>query len=255
MDIPHGGTETPEELASYVALDESALLKEADAGSREIYMEMEQIPAANKLFFPYWRSLIDVNRELHDLGKDGIIKTKTSAGKDIYHNAKGLPFSLILKVIDKYANKYYEDLRTLVARPETRLVVLGHTMSAEAPEAFKYAGRPRPLITLANGGNREGQPNQPYQLPFGLMEHVSGILDRHLEECRVDGVTFNDKRVSFNHPFSGRKSIARIGEEALRGKTAFMIEVNKSLLRHPENIVIVKCAIYESICAVLENLE
>ena len=266
LDIPHGGEEMPEEVNVHLHPDITRvdLLNEADLFSREFYREQGGIPDRNKNYFDIWRTIIDANRELTDLRRDGIIKSATVKLKPLYRDAKRLPPELEQHLVGKYAKPYYDQLSATVGRPETKLVVLGHTMEPVGPVGGIKPGESRPLVNLANGGDLVGNPNQPYQASREVMEYVRDEIESKLSMLNLNGVTYNGQAVSFNTPFPGKKSIARIGAEALRGKTALMFEINKSIVvdstdteihdLRPENIPAMRKILHDIIEGVLGKI-
>ncbi len=266
LDIPHGGEEMPKEVASYLHPDITHidLLNEADLYSREFYRQQGGIPEANKFFFNYWRTIIDANRDLTDFRRDGIIKRSTIRLKPLYQDSTGLPPEMARLLVEKYAKPYYGQLEESTRKPETKLVVLGHTMEPIGPTGGIKSGEKRPLINLANGGDLEGNPNKSYQAPRDIMEYVKDHVEAKLPSLNLNGLVYNGQAVSFNTPFPGKKSIARIGETALQGKTALMFEINKSLIIdssdteihevRPENIAVMRTIIHDVLEGILGKI-
>lgn len=266
LDIPHGGKEVPEEVKDYVHPDISRvdLLNEADLYSQGFFRQLEGIPAANKHFLEQFRAIIDVNRARDDFRRDGIVKRTTSTLKQLYKDPKGLPRDVANGVIQKYAEPYLSRLSRSVERPETKLVVLGHTMEPVGPQGGITPGVVRPLFNLANGGDLEGNSNAPYQATRDDMEFMRDEIEARLARLNLDGVRYNGQAVSFNYPFPGKKSIDRIGPERLSGKKAIMVEVNKSLVIdasvnairevRPENIATVRSIVHDVIDGLMSRI-
>jgi len=252
LDIPHGGEEMPEEALPHLHPDITNvdLLNEADLYSQGFFREIEGVLAENKHYFDYWRTIIDTNRARDDFRRDGIVKKTTSHKKQLYQNPEGLPRDVAQGMIEKYADPYHAGLVQSVQRPETKLVVLGHTMEPVGPQGGITPGVVRPLFNLANGGDLEGNSNAPYQASRDDMEFVRDAIENRVEKLNLKGVPYNGQAVSFNYPFPGKKSIDRIGPDNLRDRKALMIEVNKGIVidatseavreTRPENIAAVR---------------
>ena len=187
--------------------------------------------------------------------------------------------------MESYARPYMDKLERAVENPATRLVTLCHTMDPIGPATRASAGKKRPLILIANGGDNAGigagkkrplillanggdqfgnpDPGKPYQLPRHLMEQIKAEIESRIGELNLDSnVISNGQVVSFNKPYRGAKSIDRIGPQRLYGKKAFMIEVNKSLVMdykslrqtNPKNIAVIRDIIGQVIEKVLGKL-
>jgi hypothetical protein len=264
LDIPHGGQLEPSaevicELHKDITTGD--LMREADLYSTEFYRDQPGIPAVKKIFLSQMRAIIDVNRALDDFSPDGIVKTHTSRGKQIYYSSKGIYEGRRDALIDDYAKPYMDRLQRAVESPGTRLVVLCHTMDPVGPAAGVAAGKKRPLITIANGGDNLGNPdpNKPYQLPRDIMDQIKDEIESSAGKLEIDNtVISNSQIVGINKPYRGKKSIDRIGAARLLGRKAFMIEVNKSLVMDAETLAVTNpgnvAKIREIIGAVIENV-
>ena len=263
LDIPHGGKKNPsEEIKSELHPDitKGDLMREADLYSTGFYFDQQDVSSVNKIMMDQLRAIVDVNRDLDNFTGNGIVKTRTSRGKQIYKSPLGLSRRQRAALIEGYAKPYMGKLQRAVEKRETGLVMLCHTMDPIAPAILSGAGTKRPLITLANGGDELGnpEPDKPYQLPRDLMEQVRAEIESRIGELDLNRVIYNGKIVSFNKPYSGRKSIDRIGPNRLQGRKAFMMEVNKSLVMDFETLNVTHSAnigrIREIIGSVIENV-
>jgi len=266
LDIPHGGQQAPSrEVRSHLHPDIRPidLYREADLYSTGFYINQPDIPERNKIVMHQLRAIVDVNRELDDFSPDGVVKTQTSRGQQLYLNQAGLSPRQRQQLVESYARPYMDKLERAVENPATRLVTLCHTMDPIGPATRASAGKKRPLILIANGGDNAGNPEKPYQLPRHLMEQIKAEIESRIRELNLDStVISNGQIVSFNSPYRGAKSIDRIGPQRLYGKKAFMIEVNKSLVMdykslrqtNPKNIAVIRDIIGQVIEKVLGKL-
>jgi hypothetical protein len=264
LDIPHGGKVNPpaeimSELNSNITRGD--LMREADLYSTGFYIDQPDVSSVNKIVMDQWRAIVDVNRNPDDFSADGIVKTHTSRGKQIYKSPEGIPRAKRRVLIEEYAKPYMGKLNRAVEKQDSRLVVLCHTMDPIGPASGIGAGKKRPLILLANGGDNLGNPDpeKPYQLPRDLMEQIKDEIESRIGILDIDHtVISNGKDVSINKPYRATKSIDRIGPARLRGKKVFMIEVNKSLVMDIDTLRATNPAnigkIREIIGTVIENI-
>jgi N-formylglutamate amidohydrolase len=232
LDIPHGGTTIPDEVKPHMheRFTVADLKTEYDIFSDELYLSQPGIPQSNKAFFDYHRTIIDVNRALDDFSRDGVVKTHTTTLRQIYKQYSGLPRQLALYLIEKYAAPYQENLRRIASEPIVKLVFSGHTMAPVGLLGSVDTGKKRPLFSISNGGDKDGNPEEEYQTPRDIMELIRDTILSKLPELDLTGATYNGKIVSFNSPFQGRQAIERLGRKTLTDKKAVQFEVNKSLL-------------------------
>lgn len=258
LDIPHGGEQVPPELEPHLAITPQILRTNMDTGSRQLYAALPDIDKEKVCFFEYSPTLIDVNRSLE--AYPGVFKSHTSDGYAIYQSSTDLPHALRNVLVDRYVHPYLDKLKARVAQPETRLVMLCHTMQATAPKNKTFAGRSRPLITLANGGDHNGVPKQEFQLTQPLMELMRDHLHKGLQELDLKDTIYREPSIAFNTPYRAENSIARLGKDVLKGKQAFLIKVNRSLLTlpdgslHEQNIKLLRSLLSEALKSVLRQL-
>lgn len=267
LDIPHGGEEIPEEIISHLhnEITEEDLELEKDHGSKEFYLNQQDIPDENKLFFNINKAIVDVNREIGNLSYMGIIKTVTSQYKTLYKQGQnGLPDEFKIYLIKKYAKPYIESLRKSIKKPETKLVLLCHTMDSVKSSNKIKSTRKRPLFSIANGGDKLGNPNpeKPYQISKEIMEYIKDEIEKYIFDLNLNDVLWNGEIVEINTPFSAKKSIDRIGAETLKEKKALMVEVNEGLIynrntssiERPENIEVIQNIIQNLIESIIRKI-
>lgn len=265
LDIPHGGRQIVPELKSLLHPDiqDLDLLREADLPSDQIYQEQGAIPDDQKIAFDHLRTLIDANREEEDFSRDGVVKTHTNGLKQLYKDPSGIPHELAKRLVDQYARPHWARLEAAIRRSEVRFVLLSHTMQSVGPLGGVGPGQVRPLICLGNGGDSEGNTQKPYQLTRELMEFLRDEFRRKMGSLSLTGVVHNGVDVSFNAPFIGTRSIERIGPRILQGRTAILMEVNRSIfydpkdptqIARPENIVAFRTILHDALEAILGRI-
>lgn len=244
LEIPHVGTKTPPELKKYSVVSSEALGIDRDKFADVLYQKQE---VKKELVFPYWRTYIDVNRAPNDFGTDGIIKTQTMFGEQIYTDPNGLPDATKNLLQEKYIQPYFQEkLYSMASDPQIEAFFFGHTMdySGHVTHTSNDTGKLRPIFTLANGGLEESTP-------LKKMEYLQDIIRQQLKNLNLENVNF-EKDIEINQPFQG-KSISRI-ENYLEGRPAVLLEVNKDLLeKHATNIIETRRIIKKTLLGLLEK--
>lgn len=180
VSVPHAGLLIPPEAAPFCQLTREQIIRDGDEFAAEIYELRNEVTAF--ITTDTARAVIDLNRAPDDRRPDGVVKTHTIYGEQIYHER--LPETVTETLLDRYYHPYHADLSKLVDSP----VLFGvdcHTMAAEAPPISPTPGSKRPEICL---GNLEGRsfPNA-----------WTAIL---LESFRA---LFEGYSVTLNEPFAG----------------------------------------------------
>jgi formiminoglutamase len=83
--IPHGGISIPEELMGYESLNSFNLFFESDAGAIDIFSLDDYL--CGVIYSNISRLFVDMDREFTELypnTEDGVIKTKTLTGANIF---------------------------------------------------------------------------------------------------------------------------------------------------------------------------
>ena len=178
LSRPHGGMQTPSEIAHNLAITKQDLYNDCDLWVDELY-DFSHSDLANSApttaapnggpgvlavtQMPIARALIDVNRPLSSLGHpDGPVKSQTSYGKTIYKTP--LSSAVEQQLIKRYWQPYHDHLaQTLYEHAgQVKLVIDCHNMAQRGPSAYADAGRARPLICIANMGDADGAVKPEY---------------------------------------------------------------------------------------------
>ncbi len=204
ISVPHGGTTIPREVQSLCRADLSAILRDGDTWSRDLY-DLE----GRVLFYidtKIARVAIDLNRSPGDRppqNTDGVVKTFTINGEQVWHNPEGLPPEMTELLINRYYFPYH---RAIQEACKTSGAVLGldcHTMLGLAPESAPAPFEPRPLICLSNRGNEQGQPTgEPITAPAELLAALQRSLAQQFQHNDVELKTVGPQ-VTLNQPFRG----------------------------------------------------
>ena len=202
ISVPHGGIEVPPELRSFCRLSLPALLRDGDTWSMFLYSLENQVQSYHR--FRYARAVLDLNRAPGDRppqNPDGVVKTVTVSGEQVWKNPGGLEDEDINYLLENY---YYPYHKSLAEASEPGGIMLGldcHTMLAETPGYSSDAGKKRPLVCLSNRGDYNGEEaGEPLTAPPGLIMSLAEALEKRLA---LQAERANLPAVLINQPFSG----------------------------------------------------
>ena len=182
ISVPHVRLRVPPEVERYCTLGPQEILEDGDVGADRIYRGLKAHVVAF-VTTDIARAIVDINRAVHDRGKDGIVKTHTCWDVPVYREP--LPEEIVSDLLDRYYHPYHGELTRLAATSVT-LGVDCHTMAAHAPPVAPDAGKERPAVCL---GDLEGTSCPARWTGTGL-----------LAECLEE--TFG-RPVRVNDPFRG----------------------------------------------------
>jgi len=121
ISIPHGGTCIPVEVHDSVCLDSQAFAYDSDPATQRLY-DMDDLVCIS-MRSGISRIIIDLNRPPNHLPPrypDGVIKTKTSFGQDIWKREPQRDLSCIQRLLQKYYFPYHAEIdRVLLTRKIT----------------------------------------------------------------------------------------------------------------------------------------
>jgi formiminoglutamase len=209
LSIPHGGSETPPELAGRVVASAAEVFDDSDAFTREIYDvgdAVSHVQAASVA-----RAYVDLNRAPDDRppeNPDGVVKTATCWERPLYREP--LDEATVARLIDAYHRPYHARLERAARSPGLWLGLDCHSMAAEAPPVAPDRGAPRPLFCLSDAGGASCDPGLVARLGRALAEAFG---------CAPEQVTRN-------RPFQGGYVIRRHGRRPLPW---IQVEMNRSL--------------------------
>jgi N-formylglutamate deformylase len=220
--VPHGGETVPPEVDGRIALSRQEILTNSDPLTPAIYDFRERVEAY--VAFPFARPVIDVNRSPTDLppaNPDGVIKTVTPLGLQVYRPGMVPDRSLMLILLRRYYYPYHRTIHRALLGGRIRVAFDCHSMLPESPPLFPDAGRKRPLICLGNRGDADGHPIRgkgPVTCP---PEWIRGLADAFGDQFRGAGA------VAINDPFSGGFTLRFHYRQS---KTPWIqVEINRSL--------------------------
>ena len=211
LSIPHGGMGVPAEVKDRVCLDPLDIHDDIDPFVREIYDLGQKVAAVVATHIP--RTFVDLNRARDDRpprNPDGVVKTLTCVGKEIYARGQELDAALIDTLLERYYAPYHQRLRAAVHNSTIKLALDCHSMQAVGPQISPDVGQPRPLFCL---GNARGQACPPETA-------------RRLADCLRRAFELQEHEVTLNQPFSGGYITRTYGGRPLPW---IQVEMNRSL--------------------------
>jgi formiminoglutamase len=188
ISIPHGGTEVPRELEGKISTSRGDILEDIDVFTREIYDLGSQVRRVIQT--PIARTFVDLNRAPDDrppANPDGVVKTVTCYGKQIYHQGRQLDGDQVEQLISRYYAPYHRRIRDALSQGGFEIALDCHSMAAIGPAASPDPGMRRPPICLGNA----------YGKTCG-----SEAIEK-LAECLAQAYGLELGDVAINQPFAG----------------------------------------------------
>ena len=177
VSVPHAGLTVPEEVQSCCTLTPGEILADSDEGAAEIYdLESEVLKYVTT---PVARAIVDMNRPENDRGRDGVVKTHTCYGVQVYREP--LIEETVEMLLDRYYRPYHRDISELP--DNAKLGVDCHTMAAVGPPTAPDTGRDRPRVCLSDASGT---------CPKDWFEKLVGCFEKSF-----------DCEISVNDPFKG----------------------------------------------------
>ncbi|AOM83944.1 N-formylglutamate amidohydrolase [Salisediminibacterium beveridgei] len=215
ISVPHGGTAIPEELQEKLLLDEQAVLLDSDTWTRELF-DFKDVAAAF-IETDVSRLVVDLNREKGDLppaNPDGIVKTLSVDGQQVWADPEGLTPEEADQMIQAHYDPYHERVAEVSRTSGAILGIDGHSMLDIGPVKGTHLFEQRPLFCIGNRGSESGGfVNEPITAPVEMMQTLKRLLEEHFgdlikEWIKDPGMT---PFVTMNQPFSGGYMTRRHG--------------------------------------------
>lgn len=211
ISIPHGGTETPKEIAHRVCITPKDKFEDGDAFTKEIYAVKEEVIAhvEGKIA----RAFVDLNRATDDRppqNPDGVVKSQTCFGRPIYHPQQQLDDELTEILLKNYYAPYHQKIREILdSSREIKLMLDCHSMEAVGPMISPDSGKERPKICL---GSNHGK-----SCPKEWVQKMA--------HCFRTAFELKENDVTIDQPFAGGFITRTYGN---RPKPCIQIEMNRS---------------------------
>lgn len=221
ISVPHGGTIVPEELRPRLLLTDEDLLYYCDPLTREVFDYRDRVAAY--IDTTVSRMAVDLNRPPLPLpvrDPDGIIKTRTIDGREVYRAGQVPDMALIHSLLVRHYFPFHQQVDELIDNNPVQVAFDCHSMLPFGSGMQKDAGKTRPLICLGNNGDHEGRARKG-SLPTSSREWIATLADIFREEFPAEGA------VAVNDPFSG--GFISNAHFWHKGVPWIQIEVNRSL--------------------------
>lgn len=248
MSCPHAGLDVPPEVQNQLAISSVDLYNDADLWADQHYDFchpdlVDLVPPGHSpgvlemVSMPIARALIDPNRPPDSLDNpDGAVKQTTSYGRAIYHTP--LSRACQTELLNRYWHRYHGQLEEAMARHagQVRLFLDCHSMAQHGPSAYANPGLPRPLLCLANGGDRRGErmDERPLTCPPWLIRAAGEIGEELFGDLSLlqPAPGADVPVVGLNWPFGGGYIVRRYTDPAVvtHAPPGMMVEVNRGLL-------------------------
>ena len=221
ISIPHGGTDVPEPVRQLLLLTDEELRYYSDPLTRILFEYRDRVAAY--IDSPISRMVVDLNRPplplpLHD--PDGIIKTRTIDGREVYRPGHVPDMQLIHNLLKTHYFPYHQQIDELIDQKPVRIAFDCHSMLPYGSENQKDAGKVRPLICLGNNGDRMGRTKKG-NIATCNEEWITALAGIFREEFPQDNA------VEINNPFSG--GFISNAHYWHKGIPWIQIEVNRAL--------------------------
>jgi formiminoglutamase len=208
LSIPHGGTETPPEVADRVVATPADIFEDGDAFAREIYDLGPRVAHVQSARVA--RAFVDLNRAEDDrppANPDGVVKTATCFDRPIY--SEPLDDKTAELLLARYHRPYHRGLEEAARHAGARLGLDCHSMAALPPPVAPDAGRPRPRLCLSNAEGRTCDDD----------------VTARLAACLAEAFDCPAGEVALNRPFKGGYITRRHGRHPLPW---IQMEMNRS---------------------------
>ena len=209
LSIPHGGSQTPPEVADRVIASPADIFEDGDPFTPEIYDLGDRVVHVESARIA--RAFVDLNRAEDDRppgNPDGVVKTATCFDRPIY--SASLDDETTERLLARYHRTYHAALEEEARDAGAVLALDCHSMAAVPPPVAPDADRPRPLFCVSNGDG--------VTCDDGLLRELAARLVDAFE-CRPGDVTLN-------RPFKGGYITRRHGRHPLPW---IQVEMNRSL--------------------------
>lgn len=226
ISVPHGGTEVPREVRHLLRLSMQDILRDGDTWSGHLYDLSGHV--VSYVDTDIARAALDMNRSPDDRppeNPDGVVKTTTVGGVQVWEDPTGLPHELADRIIEKYHRPYHDRIEAASRKKTAILGIDCHTMLSRAPLFSDQPGAPRPMICISNGGDGTGEPRgEPLTAPPDL---TRALRDAVATAFRHEDVTVDIGAVLLNDPFRGGYLCRRHGISGTLPWVQF--EINRAL--------------------------
>ncbi|MCP4133251.1 MAG: N-formylglutamate amidohydrolase [bacterium] len=156
--IPHGGSKIPDEMAPYKAVNDFDVFIESDTCANELFA-LGDIAAAG-IDTHISRLFVDMDRHYLSLPPakpDGALKSSSIIGKPLFREDFFPDEIAISNMLKRYYIPFHETIQKIIDTGEIKLIIECHTMMPVGGRNSSDPGKPRPVFSLQNRIEYEGQ--------------------------------------------------------------------------------------------------
>jgi len=211
----------PDEVCNIIALGYKDLKYYSDPSSRELFDFRKNVEMVIDTHVS--RMVIDLNRPPYSLPPrhpDGVVKLRTVDGKAVYRKERFPDITLIHQLLMSYYFPYHAEIDRLLEVHDIKIAFDCHSMLPRGPLMQKDAGQLRPMICIANNGDKNGRPRKG-GLATCPATWMCCLADSFKEEFCLD------HEVTINSPFKG--GFITNAHYWHKGIPWVQLEVNRSL--------------------------
>ncbi len=180
VSSPHAGLYIPPAVRDLCLLKPEEIAADGDEGACAIYGPLKEHVAVYTSTLVA-RAIVDLNRNISDRSKDGVVKTHTCWDVPIY---RAPPSEEVIASLLEDDYKPYHERLSDASNWGLKLAVDCHTMAAIGPPVAPDPGQPRPMVCLSD--------NHGQSLPPGWMNGLVEAFESTFGKC-----------VAVNQPFAG----------------------------------------------------
>ena len=195
LTIPHGGTAVPPEVSGTLALSAGEIAYYSDPATGTLYHFPDRV--ASTLETNVSRMVVDLNRPPYHLPPrypDGVVKSRTVHGSDIYRDLPDI--TLVHHLLMAHYFPFHAGIDRILGTGEIALALDCHSMLPSGPPTHPDAGKPRPAVCLSNNGDQEGE-RRPGTLSTCPADLITALADSFREQLPAG------TEVLTNRPFTG----------------------------------------------------
>lgn len=269
VTLPHASSVVPLEILAEMLgprVDDDAaradlrerLRRDGDPFTDDLF----RLPGARFVSATVSRFVVDLNRAPHDRSDNGVVKVTDFAGLPLYPPGGAPDAAAVEGRIRRFHAPFHAQIDREVARSRPRLIVDGHSMSAEGPSLGPDHGRPRPAASLITGGGPDGEPiDRPVSLAPYLARQLAAELATSLGRRLPLGRDGHPSGVRINDPFPvGHVQDRCGGDPGGLGVPTVGIEIHRGLFEdkevraRPDRVAAIRAAVAEAVTALLPHL-
>lgn len=222
VSVPHGGYSIPLDILHHIDLEFKDIFPDSDPCTRTIYSFADEVFSFHESDIA--RAVVDLNRADDDLPPwniDGVVKSHTVMGKEIYRPGCAPDRRGIEELLERHYYPYHQNIANDLTDPGLLCAMDCHSMLEFPPETGHGETDTRPFICLSNCGDENGDgDSDELSCPPELLNLLANCLRSVFPE-EADSIVLNT-------PFKG----GHISRYHSRNIPWIQIELNRRAYLH-----------------------